>query len=102
MTKPRLRVVARKQAARHRNSAEEYRVTLTFQWPNGHTMSFVANDTVSAPLIHGTLLPALQGAFPVDVRGVPNIQSVDHRAIMATPIRIGAVVSPVGAGMPDE
>ena len=99
---PRLRVVARKHSARHRGGAEEYRVTLTFQWPNGHTMSFVANDTVSAARMHRTLLPALQNAFPINVRGVPPIHSVDHRAIMATPIRIRAVADTVGAGMPDE
>jgi|SRR5688500_15715694 len=99
---PRLRVIARKHGARHRNSAEEYRLTLTFQWPNGHTMSFVANDTVSAKLMHRTLLPALQDAFPVDLRGVPTIQSVDHRAVVSTPIRAGAASSTAGAGMPDK
>jgi hypothetical protein len=72
---PKLRVVARKHGARHRDGAEEYRLKLTFQWPNGHTMSFVANDTVSAPLMHRTILPALQEAFPLDLRGVPTNQS---------------------------
>ena len=71
---PRLRVVARRHTARCRGGAEEYRLTLTFRWPNGHTMSFVANDTASAPLMHRTIMPALQDAFPVDLRGVPTIQ----------------------------
>ena len=99
---PRLRVVGRRRSPRNRGGADEYLLTLTFRWPNGHTMSFVANDTVSAPLLYRTLLPALQDAFPVDLCGVPTNPSVDHRAILATPIRIGAVASAVGVGMPDE
>ena len=65
-------------------------------------MSFVANDTVSAPLMHRTLLPALQEAFPVDLRGVPTVQPVHHRAILATPTCVRAVAATVGAGMPDD
>ena len=78
---PQLRVLARKHAARHRGGAEEYRLTLTFHWPNGHTMSFVANDTVSAPLMHRTIIPALRGAFSVETRGVPRAEVTDDRAV---------------------
>jgi hypothetical protein len=97
---PRLRVVARKHAARSRGGDEEYRLTLTFRWPNGHTMSFVANDTVTAPLMHRTIMPALKDAFPIDVHGVPTIQAVHHRTILATPTCVRAVAG--GPRMPGE
>ena len=101
---PQLRVVARKHAARHRGGDEEYKLTLTFRWPNGHTMSFVANDTVTAPLMHRTIMPALQGAFPVDVSGVPTIPIpvVHHRTILATPAGVRVVAGAAGPAMPDE
>ena len=88
---PHLRVVARKHGARHRGGVQEYRLTLTFRWPNGHTMSFVANDTATAPLIHRTIMPALQDAFPVEVRGVPMVPREPHRAILATPASVRVV-----------
>jgi hypothetical protein len=74
---PRLRVVARKHGPRTRGGVEEYRLTLKFRWPDGHTMTFVANDTVSAPLMHRTIMPALQDAFSVEARGVPRMEAAE-------------------------
>jgi hypothetical protein len=64
-------------------------------------MSFVANDTVSGALMHRTILPALQDAFPVDVRGVPPTESTPHRAILTTPPYGQVVAGTAGSGMPD-
>jgi hypothetical protein len=38
-------------------------------------MTFVANDTVSAALMHRTIMPALQNAFSVEARGVPRMEA---------------------------
>ena len=75
-----VRVVARKCAPRNRGGAEEYQLKLIFRWANGHTMAFNSNDTVLASLMHRTIIPALQDAFPMDLRGVPGSEHTDHHA----------------------
>jgi hypothetical protein len=72
MTTPSVRVAARRRPPRSRGGEEEFAVTLTFQWQNGHTMTFVANDSASASTLRNTILPALNTAFVVGVRGLPH------------------------------
>lgn len=72
MTTPSVRVAARRRPPRSRGGEEEFAVTLTFQWQNGHTMSFVANDSASASTLQRTILAALDTAFVVGVRGMPR------------------------------
>jgi hypothetical protein len=71
MTTPSVRVAARRRPPRSRGGEDEFAVTLTFQWQNGHTMTFVANDSALASTLHRTILPALNAAFTVGVRGIP-------------------------------
>ena len=72
MTTPSVRVAARRRPPRSRGGEEEFAVTLTFQWQDGHTMTFVANDSASASTLRRTILPALNTAFVVGVRGIPQ------------------------------
>ena len=72
MTKPSVRVAARPRTPRTRSGEKEFAVSLTFRWPNGHTMTFVANNTAPATTLHNTILPALSAAFVTDTRGIPR------------------------------